>query len=129
MRQFTIYDKDTGEISRVMTQAKEPKIDPSEGMLEGDYRYDKFYIVDGAAYPLVKTQAAASEGFEGGLLNVLTAEDEVRLQRNKLLATSDWTQVADAPVDQAAWATYRQALRDLPVNTADFSNVTWPVTP
>jgi hypothetical protein len=30
MSQFTIYDKDTGEISRVMTQAKEPKIDPSD---------------------------------------------------------------------------------------------------
>lgn len=52
-----------------------------------------------------------------------------RQQRNALLAASDWTQVADAPVDQAAWAAYRQALRDLPANTADFPNVTWPVAP
>ena len=33
----------------------------------------------------------------------------VREQRNQKLKDSDWTQVADAPVDQAAWATYRQA--------------------
>ena len=43
----------------------------------------------------------------------------VRTDRDKRLADSDWTQVADAPVDKAAWATYRQALRDLP-NAAGF---------
>jgi hypothetical protein len=42
------------------------------------------------------------------------AEKNVRGHRDRLLSGSDWTQVADAPVDQAAWATYRQALRDLP---------------
>jgi hypothetical protein len=38
---------------------------------------------------------------------------EARVERNQLLAASDWTQVADAPVDQAAWAVYRQELRDI----------------
>ena len=37
----------------------------------------------------------------------------VRANRNAKLSESDWTQVADAPVDKAAWATYRQALRDI----------------
>lgn len=37
-----------------------------------------------------------------------------REKRGFLLSQSDWTQVADAPVDKQAWATYRQALRDLP---------------
>jgi hypothetical protein len=40
--------------------------------------------------------------------------EQLRLWRNAKLAASDWTQVADAPVDKSAWATYRQALRDLP---------------
>jgi hypothetical protein len=40
--------------------------------------------------------------------------DQIKNWRNAQLAKSDWTQVADAPVDKAAWATYRQALRDLP---------------
>ena len=49
----------------------------------------------------------------------------MRLVRNQLLAQSDWTQLADAQCDKAAWATYRQALRDFPTTwtpaeTADF---------
>jgi hypothetical protein len=40
--------------------------------------------------------------------------DFLRSNRDQLLAASDWTQLPDAPVDKAAWATYRQALRDLP---------------
>jgi hypothetical protein len=52
-----------------------------------------------------------------------------RTQRNGLLAASDWTQVADAPVDQAAWATYRQALRDVTTQTGFPTSIAWPVTP
>ena len=46
---------------------------------------------------------------------------QARLWRNSELARTDWTQIADAPVDATAWATYRQALRDLPatINIAD----------
>jgi hypothetical protein len=40
--------------------------------------------------------------------------EQLRLWRNAKLVASDWTQVADAPVNKSAWATYRQALRDLP---------------
>ena len=58
-----------------------------------------------------------------------SAYDLLREDRNKALAESDWTQVADAPVDQAAWATYRQQLRDLPENTEDPANPTWPSIP
>lgn len=53
----------------------------------------------------------------------------LRKQRDLRLAESDWTQVADAPVDQAAWSTYRQALRDLPSNTVDPFNPVWPTKP
>lgn len=52
-----------------------------------------------------------------------------RAKRNDLLAASDWTQVIDAPVDQAVWATYRQALRDITSQTGFPYNVTWPVKP
>lgn len=57
----------------------------------------------------------------------ITAAEPLRLlrvERNRLLADSDWTQVADAPVDAAAWATYRQALRDLPATVTDPSTPT-----
>jgi len=55
--------------------------------------------------------------------------DNVRAERDALLYASDWTQVADAPVDQAAWAAYRQALREVP-QQADFpQSVGWPEPP
>jgi len=54
---------------------------------------------------------------------------QVRAERDKLLDEGDWTQVADAPVDQAAWATYRQALRDVPEQVGFPNDVTWPEKP
>jgi len=53
----------------------------------------------------------------------------VRQERNALLSASDWTQVADAPVDQAAWAAYRQELRDVTSQETFPFEVTWPVAP
>jgi hypothetical protein len=47
---------------------------------------------------------------------------QVRSQRDQLLAQSDWTQMADSPLSaeqKEAWATYRQALRDLPSNVTE----------
>lgn len=52
----------------------------------------------------------------------------VRTDRNQRLKDSDWTQLPDAPVDQAQWAAYRQALRDI-TNQADPFALTWPEQP
>ena len=54
---------------------------------------------------------------------------EVRAQRNSLLAASDWTQILDAPVDQAAWAEYRKHLRDITAQPGFPANVIWPSKP
>jgi hypothetical protein len=54
---------------------------------------------------------------------------EARLKRNDLLMASDWTQMPDAPVNQAAWATYRQDLRDLPQQPGFPNAVVWPDQP
>jgi len=54
---------------------------------------------------------------------------QARTQRDALLSQSDWTQVPDAPVDQTAWAEYRQALRDLPQQAGFPTEITWPVKP
>lgn len=55
--------------------------------------------------------------------------EEVRTQRDALLKETDWTQVADAPVDQSAWADYRQALRDVPQQEEFPQEVVWPTKP
>lgn len=53
----------------------------------------------------------------------------VRQQRGEKLKETDWTQVADAPVDKALWATYRQALRDVTTQEGFPWDITWPVEP
>jgi len=55
--------------------------------------------------------------------------DRLRIRRDRELSESDWTQVADAPVNRAAWAEYRQALRDLPEQTVDPRQAVWPEPP
>ena len=56
----------------------------------------------------------------------------VRTQRDKLLYSCDWTQVADAAMaaeDVAAWVTYRQALRAVPQTQTDPYAIVWPTPP
>ena len=54
---------------------------------------------------------------------------EMRAARNQLLTASDWTQLSDASVDKAAWAVYRQALRDVPAQAGFPFNINWPNPP
>lgn len=52
-----------------------------------------------------------------------------RAQRDQMLAACDWTQVSDAPVNKVAWATYRQALRDITEQAGFPSQINWPQKP
>lgn len=64
-------------------------------------------------------------------VNAIDAQQSqaIRDQRNIKLSESDWTQVADAPVDKTTWATYRQALRDISKQQGFPWEVTWPDAP
>jgi hypothetical protein len=58
------------------------------------------------------------------------AAAEHRMQRDSLLTASDWTQASD--ISQATkdkWATYRQALRDVPQQDGFPNTVVWPNQP
>ena len=55
--------------------------------------------------------------------------DYVRAVRDRELAATDWTQLPDAPCDKAAWAKYRQALRDLPAQNDDPTQIVFPKRP
>lgn len=56
--------------------------------------------------------------------------ERMRARRDALLAQSDWTQAADDPTgNAAAWATYRQALRDFPATWEPGPTVTFPDPP
>ena len=63
-------------------------------------------------------------------ITVVNARDlaALRLKRNQLLTETDYLALSDATLSEDM-RTYRQALRDLPANTSDPANPTWPVKP
>lgn len=60
---------------------------------------------------------------------------DILIERNRFLFSSDWTQAIDVPLAESKlqeWREYRQALRDLPANLGDVSSVSevvWPTVP
>lgn len=125
----TIYNKNTGEIAgcqRLNDQQLQNKLAENT-----DWDYINLYtkgldhvIVDIATKKLRRVQPPAAN------IPLL-----IRAKRKRLLDNSDWTQAADSPLSdtaKAAWAAYRQQLRDLPddqgsVNSID--DVVWPTSP
>lgn len=86
------------------------------------------FDVDGNQVTLDQSvvDAAATE------LATETAWSDLREKRDNLLASTDWEIVKHKELGTtipAALKTYRQELRDLPANTSDPSNPTWPVRP
>lgn len=56
--------------------------------------------------------------------------ETVRAERDTRLAATDWTQLPDVPAaTRAAWASYRQALRDITNQPGFPTDVRWPEPP
>ena len=54
----------------------------------------------------------------------------LRMERNNKLAETDWTQNRDVTLtNDAAWQTYRQALRDITNTYTSLDDVVWPEKP
>ena len=126
-----------GQLRRDNPNVSFPK-QPSDALL-ADWDVYPYTVLPQPTYDALvqKITAAPFEQVSGAWLQSWTvenlpqddAERNVRSRRDTLLAESDWTQVADAPVDQVAWATYRQSLRDVPQQAGFPYNVTWPTEP
>ena len=54
--------------------------------------------------------------------------DNVRKERNELLAETDFYALTDVPMS-ADMTTYRQALRDVPASVENSEDVVWPEKP
>lgn len=121
---YCIYEKTTGKITRIMSCFE----DEVEGSLEDN---EAALVKEGDITGKMVSEGVLTDIPEDQLVaeTIKKAWRELRLSRRRLLSNSDWTQVPDAPVDSAAWAVYRQQLRDLPANTTDPRNVVWPEPP
>ena len=80
-------------------------------------------VVDG-----VTTTAAEQEAAYKTAKDTEQAKS-VRSTRDEKLKDTDWTQITDATVNKTVWATYRQALRDVPTQSGFPWTITWPTQP
>ena len=107
----------------------------TEDVNHGEYM-DTKYWKDGAW----KTREKKSGAYytwadEKWTLDVDSLMLSIREARNRKLFASDWTQIPDNKLGmtkQGEWATYRQALRDVPANSSsatDLEEVSWPTEP
>jgi len=88
-------------------------------------------MVNGELVPLSAEESAAMDAADAeweATGKIEAAWKQVREERNAKLAASDWMATSDYTMSDP-WKTYRQALRDLPANTADPANPTWPEEP
>jgi len=101
-------------------------------------RPDGYVELDAEKLPIDLTYDLSAYEYDGhNFLRVRKSDEEKRIDlevqarqlRSRLLQASDWTQIADAAVDQAAWKIYRQALRDVPQQEGFPENVIWPTPP
>jgi len=72
-------------------------------------------------------EIAEREAYARDVVPVIQLE-QLRRQRNQLLAETDYLALADSTLTDEM-RSYRQALRDLPANTVDPANPVWPVKP
>jgi hypothetical protein len=104
--------------------SSQPELGVFEKVVEVDPVKDEYgrWRQTWAVEPMNEEEVAARTEQEWG---------EVRSKRNFLLVRSDWTQLEDTPLTatkKQEWASYRQALRDIPTQSDPF-NIVWPISP
>jgi hypothetical protein len=133
---------ENGEITRVNIDfpAVVNGVSFSKGSTEEDARANGLVPIVGDEPSCTDRERIAGPQyvFDGAQVNrVFTVEDipddekagQVRAERNGRLTASDWTQIADCTADKAAWATYRQALRDITAQAGFPWTIDWPAQP
>jgi hypothetical protein len=90
---------------------------------------NRTHNIDGADVPFSEAEESARDAEEAAW--AAGANDRafavLREKRNDLLAKTDWWVLRGSITD--AQTAYRAALRDLPANTADPTDITWPTEP
>jgi hypothetical protein len=121
--EITTYDESTGRVTGHV-RCDHKNAEANSPYILGKFPAQEFLIINGEPVRKPDEEIEAVEVHKYWLT--------LRKNRNGLLSESDWTQIPDAPLTEAQkteWQTYRQQLRDLPANTEDPRNVTWPTKP
>lgn len=129
MIDYTIYDV-SGEIIK-SGSTSQPDLSHIE-LQSGESILEVAAPIDPHLYRVLSGQIIRKSEEEISQINAPKEAALFKGTRNIMLAECDWTQAADSPLSEAKkaeWATYRQQLRDLPANTSDPANPTWPTPP
>lgn len=132
---YSIYNE-YGEILRVVEcDRPEEQLQAGEQYVAGAADDAIFYVQDGefvARPPRPHKRCVwRGEWIDTRSPEQIEAEAwrKVRRRRNALLSACDWTQLPDVTIDdKAAWAIYRQQLRDI-TEQPTFPDVKWPNPP
>ncbi|MFD2174338.1 tail fiber assembly protein [Rhodobacter lacus] len=132
-----IYDGATGEVLRAITCAAADlaaNLPEGAAFWEGESDGAGVWFKDGApvALPPCPERGLSFDPALWAWVDRRSGAELAALARAKrdaLLAGCDWTQAPDAPVDRAAWAAYRQALRDIPTQSGWPARIIWPARP
>ena len=83
---------------------------------------------DGEFVSIVQVESLTAEEIQSAKDSAMA---QLRATRNSLLVACDWTQIADCTIaKKTEWATYRQALRDLPSTVTEPRTFSaWPNNP
>ena len=133
---YTIYSQSTGQILKiVVTDDIQSQLQSGESYIEGSIDDSVYYIENNAAVAIPAKPNQYSV-FDFTTKQWVQQENlaiaDVLPKRQRLLYSSDWTQIPNNPLtseQQAAWATYRQELRDIPSQSGYPFNVIFPTPP
>ena len=133
---FAVYDKATGQVTQVVSGPDETSVPPLSG--EQDFvsvgTWVGGYIEERVVKPF-PPRPSENHTFDytsKTWKDLRTPETEwvaIRIERDRRIAVTDWTQLPDVPLaTKDAWATYRRALRDITLQPDPF-NIVWPTPP
>lgn len=127
MKKFTAYDTETQEILYCgEARSLDDQVEEGISVAEGHGSPLTHRIVNGKLRLLPKR--TRKRNLKKRALRKLRAKRDARLRKmDGQLSPMRWD--ALTPEQQQAWRDYRQALLDLPANTTDPENITWPTPP
>jgi hypothetical protein len=132
---YSIYINNGKIVKLIDCNNIEQQLSDGELYIDGWFNDSEYYIEDNQAIQMPPKPDQYSvfnyttkQWVENERMAIINVSDK----RQKLLYSTDWTQIPNGPLtqqQQEAWAVYRQQLRDIPEQSGYPFNVVWPTPP
>ena len=131
---YTVYSAINGQILRVVqTDHIESQLQEGQLYIDGSFDDTRYYIDNGSPVEIPEKPSSYADfdyTTKQWVVNTSRVVFNILEKRKKLLAGTDWTQMPDVSIaTKAAWAAYRQELRDITAQAGYPTEITWPTPP